>query len=28
MLGWMGMALAVYAWGWSVVGAIVGGEGV
>src|SRR5215217_3997525 len=24
MLGWMGMALAVYAWGWSVVGAIVG----
>ena len=26
MLGWMGMALAVYAWGWSVVGAIVGGE--
>jgi len=28
MLGWMGMALAVYAWGWSVVGAIVGGEAV
>jgi hypothetical protein len=26
MLGWMGMALAVYAWGWSVVGAIVGEE--
>jgi hypothetical protein len=26
MLGWMGMALAVYAWGWSVVGASVGGE--
>jgi hypothetical protein len=26
MLGWMGMALAVYAWGWSVVRAIVGGE--
>ena len=26
MLGWMGMVLAVYAWGWSVVGAIVGGE--
>lgn len=22
----MGMALAVYAWGWSVVGSIVGGE--
>ena len=28
MLGWMGMALAVYAWGWSVVGSIVGGEAV
>ena len=28
MLGWMGMALAVYAWGWSVVSAIVGGEAV
>ena len=28
MLGWMGMALAVYAWGWSVVGAILGGEAV
>jgi hypothetical protein len=28
MLGWMGMALAVYAWGWSVVRAIVGGETV
>ena len=26
MLGWMGMVLAVYAWGWSVMGAIVGGE--
>src|ERR671921_2194292 len=26
MLGWMGMALAVYAWGWSVVSAIVGEE--
>jgi hypothetical protein len=26
MLGWMGMALAVYAWGWSVVGEIVGEE--
>jgi hypothetical protein len=26
MIGWMGMALAVYAWGWSVVGAIVGEE--
>jgi hypothetical protein len=26
MLGWMGMALAVYAWGWSVVGVIVGEE--
>jgi hypothetical protein len=26
MLGWMGMALAVYAWGWSIVGSIVGGE--
>jgi hypothetical protein len=26
MLGWMGMALAVYAWGLSVMGAIVGGE--
>jgi hypothetical protein len=26
MLGWMGMALAVYAWGWSVVRAIVGEE--
>jgi hypothetical protein len=26
MLGWLGMALAVYAWGWSVVGASVGGE--
>ena len=24
MLGWMGMALAVYAWGWSVLRAIVG----
>src|SRR5215211_3810371 len=28
MLGWMGMALAVYAWGWRVVSAIVGGEAV
>jgi hypothetical protein len=28
MLGWMGMALAVYAWGWSVVSVIVGGEAV
>jgi hypothetical protein len=28
MLGWMGMAFAVYAWGWSVVRAIVGGEAV
>src|SRR5919112_4723250 len=28
MLGWMGMALAVYAWGWSVVSASVGGEAV
>jgi hypothetical protein len=28
MLGWMGMALAVYAWGCSVAGAIVGGEAV
>jgi hypothetical protein len=26
MIGWIGMALAVYAWGWSVVGAIVGEE--
>src|ERR671916_3208420 len=26
MLGWMGMALAVYAWGWNVVEAIVGEE--
>ena len=24
MLGWMGMALAVYAWDWSVVEASVG----
>jgi hypothetical protein len=24
MLGWIGMVLAVYAWGWSVVEAIVG----
>jgi hypothetical protein len=28
MLGWMGVALAVYAWGWSVVGAIGGGDAV
>jgi hypothetical protein len=28
MLGWMGMALAVYAWGWSVVEPSVGGEAV
>ena len=28
MLGWMGMALAVCAWGWSVVRAIVGGTAV
>jgi hypothetical protein len=28
MLGWMGMALVVYAWGWSVVEAIVGGGAV
>jgi hypothetical protein len=28
MLGWMGMALAVYAWGWRVVRAIVGDEAV
>jgi hypothetical protein len=26
MLGWMGMALAVYAWGWNVVEASVGEE--
>jgi hypothetical protein len=28
VLRWAGIALAVYAWGWSVVGAIVGGEAV
>jgi hypothetical protein len=28
VLGWMGMALALYGSGWGVVGAIVGGESV